>query len=175
MTPAPSNLLALADEQFLALYVANGFNAAAAYREVHPNCSDPAARVLGCRRLTKVHVKARLDELLGDRFKALQMSGDEALYRVALDARSDPRQLVDETGRRLRLHELPDDVANSIEAVEFDEFGNMVKVKLASKTTARRTILEVTGKAKGTPGGVDELVAAMQETLERANGKSPKA
>lgn len=161
--------LSPAEEEFLAIYVANGFNGTAAYREVHPNASDATARVQACRRLTKPNVRDRLGQLLENRWQAIHMTGDEVLARVAMDARSDIRLLVDEHGKRLKLHELPDDIVNSIEAAEFDEQGGIVKVKFASKTAARRSILEVTGKVKG-DSGIDELAAALRQTLEQNAG-----
>jgi hypothetical protein len=88
------------------------------------------------------------------------------LARIGLDATADPRQLVDEHGFALGLHELGDDIASSIESVEF-EGGKLKKVKLASKTIARRTILEVTGKVNG-GNDVDRLADALRETLTRA-------
>ena len=61
-----------------------------------------------------------------------------------MDARADIRMLFDEHGCLLKPHEWPDEIANSIEAVDL----KTGKVKLASKLTARRIILEQTGKLK---------------------------
>lgn len=153
------------DEMFLVLYVANGFNACQAWMSVHPNASAAAARVSACRKLTTANVKARLAELLEDRWKGIHMTGDEVLARVAMDARSDPRQLFDEKGKLLDPHDWPDDIANSIESVKVKPEG--VEIKLASKTAARRTILEITGKVKGAAGTIDELADAMRLTIEK--------
>lgn len=152
--------------EFCLAYVSNGFNATQAYLAVYPNSGYPAARTGGYRLLTNADIKTHLLTLLEDRWKPFHMTGDEVLARVAKDARADVRLLVNEKGERLGLHELPDDIAESVEAVEFDEDGKVRKIKLASKTAARRTILEVTGKVKQT-GGVDELAQALTETLEK--------
>ena len=66
-------------------------------------------------------------------------TGDEALARVAGDARSDIRMLFNAKGALLNPHEWPDEIAHSVEAVDLTSG----KVKLASKSNARRTILEV--------------------------------
>jgi hypothetical protein len=99
------------------------------------------------------------------------MTKDEVLALVAGDARADIRLLVDEKGKRLPLEQLPDALANSLEGVEFDEFGHVHKVKLASKVASRRTILEVTGAVSG-ESGVDQLAALLRETLEQNRAKT---
>ena len=75
---------------------------------------------------------------------------------------SDPRRVQELGISVIKPHEWPDEIANSVEAVDLKRG----KVKLVSKATARRTILEVTGKVKG-EAGVDQLVDAMRQTLER--------
>ena len=87
------------------------------------------------------------------------MSGDEALARVAQDARADIRQLFDEQGNILLPHLWPDELANSVEAVDV----KAGKVKLASKSTARRIILEQTGKLKTIGGILFDHAAYLQE------------
>jgi hypothetical protein len=157
------------DELFLQFYLTNGFNGAAAWREVHPDSKAlGAAGVNACRKLMTASVRARLLELLDDAFwKARQVSAEEVLARVGMDATANARLLVnEETGAPLGLHELSDEILNSVEAVEF-EGDKLKKVKLASKTIARRAILEIAGKVKGAGGGMDELAAAMRETLAR--------
>lgn len=41
--------------QFFDEWLKNGRNATAAYKAIHPNVTDESARVLGCRKLTKVN------------------------------------------------------------------------------------------------------------------------
>ncbi len=140
----PSDLTP-AQHQFALEYVCNGFNATAAYRAAHPNVTYATARMEGSRCLAHPCVRAFLDPQLQSRWKALQPDGDEALGRIALDARADLRLLFDEKGELLKPHEWPDDIANSIESVELRADGG-VKVRLTGKLTARRIILEQTGK-----------------------------
>lgn len=146
-TPPVGNDLSPAQEQFCLTYLANGFNGAAAYKAAYPGIEDAAARACASRLLTNANVKAYLEPRITEHWKALQMDGEEALARVALDARADLRGLFDEHGEPLPPHQWPDDLANSIEAVDLKEDGTY-KVKLTSKGHARRTILEVTGKVK---------------------------
>lgn len=158
--------LKLEHYEFCLNYLANGFNATAAYKATYPGGTDGSARVQGHQLLTNVNVKSFLAAKLQDQWKARQISGEEALGRVALDATSDLRQLSDAQGNILPVHEWPDDLANSIEALEQRPDGT-IKVKLVSKLGARRIILEQTGKLASAAGGLDALAAALREDLER--------
>jgi hypothetical protein len=119
----------------------------------------------GSRTLAKPCIRAFVDQQLRTRWKALHMDGDEALMRVALDARADPRRLFGPDGKMLRPSEWPDDITNSVEALELKVDGG-IKVKFASKTMARRTILELTGKLKSPlEGGMSALARALRGDL----------
>ena len=148
---------------FCLTWLANGFNATAAYKASHPGASTATAMTNGCQLLRNTQVKAFLDRELEKAWTARQMSADEVLMRVALDARADLRTLYDAKGKMLPIAEWPDDLANSIEAVEFDEDQHVHKVKLTSKGMARRTILEVHGRLKpqGAGGSVEELIGLL--------------
>ena len=160
--PVTPSDLTPAQHQFAVEYLSNGFNATAAYRAAHPNVTYATARMEGSRCLAHPCVRAFLDPQLQSRWKALQMDGDEALGRIALDARADLRRLFDEKGALLKPHEWPDDIANSIESVELRADGG-VKVKLTGKLTARRIILEQTGKLKPSiANGVDAVAEAIR-------------
>lgn len=123
------------------------FNATAAYRAGHPGVTENTARVEGSRTLANPDVRSYLRERLEPRWKAMQMTGDEALARVSLDAQADIRLLFDHRGRLLPPSQWPDEIAHSVEAVEMKSRG-IVRVKLVSKLAARRVILELTGMLK---------------------------
>ena len=89
--------------------------------------------------MTKVDIKAFLATRLTEGWKTLHMDGDEALARVAMDARADIRLLFDEKGDFLHPPDWPDEVANSVETVEFYDGGGVKRVRLVSKAAARRT------------------------------------
>lgn len=154
--------LTAAQYEFCLAYLANGFNATAAVRAAYPDVtSDVTIRAMGSENLTKPNIRAFLAPKMQDHWKALQMDGEEALARVALDARADLRGLYDADGKALHPKDWPDDLANSIEAVDLKEDGTY-KVKLTNKGQARRTILEQTGKIKSPLAeSVDALAAAI--------------
>lgn len=158
-----------AQYEFAITYLANGFNASGAAQRAYPNQTKGAALQQGHENLRKPHIKAFILSQLDDRWKSLHMSGDEALARVAGDARADLRMLFGTDGKLLKPHEWPDEIADSVEGVDVEKG----RVKLASKGNARRTILEVTGKVKG-ESTVDQLVEAMKATIEK-NAEKAKA
>lgn len=130
---------------FCLAYVANGFNATAAYRAAYPDASPRSARELGHRLLTKVDIRAFLVIHVTQRWEALQMSGDEVLVRLALVARADPRLLFDDTGQLLSPHQWPDEIALAVEAFRISN-RKTIFVQLANKLGAFRLILEEAGR-----------------------------
>ena len=79
------------------------------------------------------------------------MSGDEALGRVAMDARAAIRLLFDEKGELLSPHDWPDSVAGCVKAIQHGPYG--LKITLVDPLVALRIILEQTGKLKSTGDG----------------------
>jgi hypothetical protein len=170
----PADGLNDSQREFCLNYRANGFNATRAYMAAHPTCKLSTARTEGSRTLDNPNVLRWLERHVGEKWKRLQMSGDEALARVALDARADPRLLFDGTGKPLGPHLWPDAIANSVEAVEYREDGTF-KVKLVAKGAARRTVLEVTGKVKGIGDSIDALAEAIRADQAAHAGASKEA
>jgi phage terminase small subunit len=132
--------------EFCLNYLANGFNATAAYKAAYPGATLRSARELGHRLLTKVDIKTFLATQLAEGWKALHMDADEALYLVSCDARADIRELFDADGHLLPMQQWPDSIAVSVKAIHLGPFGT--KIVLNDKLTARRIILEQTGKLK---------------------------
>lgn len=131
-----------ADRAFALEYLANGFNASAAYRKAHPHVTTESSWVLASRVLGKVAVRAFVDEALAP----YHMTADEAIARLAMDARADVRRLFDRNGKMLAIHDWPDEIVNSIRSVEEGPYG--LRVRLNDSLSARRTILELHGKLK---------------------------
>lgn len=142
LKPLPDQL-----EAFLLVYDSNGGNGVRAWMETHPDTkSHVAAATSAYQALRKPQIRKRLGELREARFRRLQMSGDEALGRVALDAAPDIRRLYDERGKLLPVHLWPDDLVNSVRSVKPGPFGDTIV--LNDSLAARKIILEHTGKLK---------------------------
>lgn len=91
------------------------------------------------------------------------MDGDEALARVALDARADMRDLYDDNGQLLKPHQWPDSIANSVKAYKPGPNGDTVV--LNDSLAARRVILEQTGKLKNPLAGMASLAKLLAGDL----------
>jgi phage terminase small subunit len=167
MNPAIPNGFTVGQYEFALAYLANGGNATRAYLLAHPGVTYGTACVEGHRTLSRPNVRAYIAKQRHSKWKALHMSGDEALMRVALDARADLRGLFNDKGKMLEPHLWPDDLANSIEAVSIKEDGT-IAVKLASKAAARRIVLEQTGKLRSK---LEDTMSALAKALRRDLGK----
>lgn len=155
--------LTLQMESFVRLYDAYLGNGARAYADSHPDCKSYNAACVGASVALRIpKVREKIDALRLARYKRMQMEGDEALALVAMDARADIRGLYDHDGKLLPPHLWPDDIAASVEAVDVVNG----KVKLASKSAARRTVLEQTGRIKGVGEGLDSLAKILAGNFE---------
>lgn len=146
--PGPLPALSDAQRAFALAYISNGFNATRAYETAHPGVTNATARTEGSRYLAKPSVRAFVDDWL----QPYQMSADEALTRLAWDARVDFR-LAFKDGKLLPFEQWPDELINSVKSVEYDGPGTLAKVRLNDSQAARRTILEVHGKLKNPNAG----------------------
>lgn len=152
--------------EFALAYLANGGNATRAYLVAHPAVTYGTAQVEGHRTLTRPNVRAFIAKQRHRKWKSLHMSGDEALMRVALDARADLRGLF-KGSELLEPEYWPDDLANSIESVEVKPDG-AIKVKVCSKLAARRIVLEQTGKLRSK---LEDTMSAIAKALRKDLGK----
>lgn len=152
--------------EFALAYLANGGNATRAYLVAHPEVTYGTAGVEGHRTLSRPNVRQWIAKQRHAKWRSLHMSGDEALMRVALDARADLRGLFTAKGTMLEPHLWPDDLANSIEAVTVKD--GSISVKLTSKAAARRIILEQTGKLRSK---LEDTMSAIAKALRKDLGK----
>jgi hypothetical protein len=129
-------------------YDANGGNGSRAWLASHPSSKSPVAAAQSAyQALKNPQVKARLEALSAARWKRLEMKGDEALARVAMDARPDIRQAYSDDGKLLPVRFWPESLVNSVKAVRQTADGGVV-ITLNDSLAARRIILEQTGKLK---------------------------
>jgi len=86
----PSKLTQV-QELFALEYLANGYNATAAYKTTHPRCAQRTAEVNGSRLLRKAEVRAFIEHEQNERKRRLRMDADEALEGITRHARGDIR------------------------------------------------------------------------------------
>ena len=117
------------ERTFVLAYLANGLNATAAYLAAHPRVVRTSASTLGSQLSREPRVAAAIAEEQAQRWRALHMTADEVLARLAVFARHDERRLFDNTGHLQPVHDLPDDVAARI-----------VSVKVLQESTTRERV-----------------------------------
>lgn len=120
------------EERFCQEYLKdlNAVNAAkrAGYSDRH--AADHAWAIMRRPAIAK-----RIAELMAKREKRTEITADRVLQEVARVAFSDPRQLVDASGKRLRhIDELPDDLAAAVASFEID--AGKVKYRFWDKNSA---------------------------------------
>jgi hypothetical protein len=141
---------ALNDRQrlFIEAYVQNGGNASAAYRTcIAPKVTtDSTAGVEGWRMLRIPKIAAVLEKRRQERFKRLQMQGDEALALIALRARADVADAYDSNGKLLPINRWPESLRLACR-VRGDKDGN-VEWQLPDGLKAAELMAIATGKLK---------------------------
>ncbi len=158
-------VLSPTEEAFVLEYLANGLNALRAYQAVHPRATKNTAAVEGHRTLKKPNVQKFMERERRARFRRLQMDGDEVLARVGMDAAADLAELFDADDEMLPPSKWPLSMRNSIEQITISPDGT-TRVKLASKTAARRTLLEQSGKLRSPlEAGLSALERALRKDL----------
>jgi len=164
-TSAIAEGLTLKQIEFALNWLANGYNATAAYKAAHPEVTSGTARIEGHRTLAKPNIRAWLLSQLESRWAQYEMSADEASARVAMDARADIRLLFDTKGRILPPHEWPDEIASSVRSVRQGKYG--LDVRLNDSLAARRLILELTGKFRSAGHAFGDLAQILAEKWDK--------
>lgn len=130
-------------------------------------------------------IKARIGQLMGERFKALQMDVDEILARTAMIARADARALFDEHGNLRPMSELDEEEAAAVAGIEtLEEFdgtgkdrkkvGDVRKVRLRDPMPALRLLAEHKKLVKAPDDGVNALATALADRLKAARERARK-
>jgi hypothetical protein len=143
-------------------YLENGFNATAAYRKAHPDCTPGTAAVEGWRTLRIPKIAAWLKSRTEAIWKDLQLGAEEALARVGFGATFDIGAIFDEKDKLLAVSKWPLEIRQLVESVDLDKG----KVRFTSRAQCLRIILEQSGKLSSLAGGIDELAAAIRADTE---------
>jgi phage terminase small subunit len=147
-------------------YVAAGFSAGGAHQSAWQLMQDPL-------------IKARIAELMNERFKKLHMEVDELLARTAMLARADVRGLYDENGKLLAPSDLDMETAVGVASVKvYEEFsgtgkdrvkvGETKEVRLRDPMPAIRLLAEHKKLVKVPDTGVNALANALASRLRAA-------
>lgn len=97
--------------------------------------SAKTAHSQGPRLLGHAGVAAAIAAAKEKRAEKVGLRAEEVLEQVRLLASADPRRIVDEKGRLIPLHKLPDDIAMAVSSVEVTKDGSL-KYRLWDKNSA---------------------------------------
>lgn len=113
-----------ADELFVLEWFANGRNATAAYRSLHPKALATTCATEGWRVLRKPKVQALIAEERKRRRDVLQADADEAMENLTSYARANIQDFFDPTTRKLRnILDVPREIAKAVKALKPTPFG----------------------------------------------------
>lgn len=131
---------------FVEHYLANGGNATQA--AISAGYAPRSAHVEGCKLLKNPNVAAQVAERTKTAVQEASLTTDRVLRELGCIVHFNPKKLLDEKGKLKSLHELDDDTARAIATVEFDEKGNMVKVRAWDKNAATANAMRYLGLMK---------------------------
>lgn len=120
-------------------YLANGGNATRAYMEVFNVEKENIAGVEGCKLLRNPSVSAYIDERRSAALSRSALTVERWYQEIARLSFFTPKKLVDENGKLKPLHELDDDTAAALGAIEAEVGADgtvVTRVRPHSKTTA---------------------------------------
>ncbi len=133
-------------ELFVAEYVANGGNATRAYLSASGDTVKvTTAGVEACRLLKDPKVRAAVDAATTERFKRLEMKGDEAIALLSLTARADLAQAYDEDGQQLPFWQWPEALRLAVKGIKPD--GTVIP---QDPRKARELMAVATGRLRAT-------------------------
>lgn len=170
-------------EAFCLAYIANGQNATRAAIEV--GYTQNASRQAGHRLYSDPLIRARIKELLDEKFKALHMGADEVLARAALIARADIRGLFNDDGTLKSPHELNDAEAAALAGLDvLEEFsgtgkdrvkvGETKKVRLRDPMAAIRLLAEHHKLVRTPDEAANAIFGALADRFKAARERKRK-
>lgn len=128
-TTNKAEAIAVKEALFVDAYMANGCNAADAYRAAGYKASNPnVAKVEGCRMLQRPSVQERLETRRAEALAASKLTADEVLQSLARAVRFDPRKLFNEDGSLKPVHQLDAETADALAGIEVVEMAGGMKV-----------------------------------------------
>jgi phage terminase small subunit len=125
-------------------------NGTQAYLRSHPECTNVrTAATAAWRLLRKAEIASVIERERQRRYKALQMSADEALAVISRVARADLGECYDQKGKMLPFHLWPDSIRRAVKTLKEDKDGRLT-VQLDDRLRAAELMAQAGGKLKNT-------------------------
>lgn len=133
-------------------------------------------------------IRARIKELTRKKLTRADCTADRVMQELARVAFASVKDMFDEEGNLIPVHELPDDVACTISGIDVeykvergrDEDGNqtqvvsrVAKIRRASKNDALKVLAQHLKLIGPTPEEVGDAAMAFAKALEAANRRAP--
>ncbi len=162
LRPVPG--LTINQQGFALDWLANGYNAALAYRRFYPEASVATAETNGPRLLRNAQVKHFITQQVERTLGSMQMAVDEAMGRLALISRATLDMAFDEHDNLRPPSAWPPALKEAARLYD----GEQRKLQLTDKLQSLRTILELAGKLRNPMAdSVDALAEAILADRER--------
>jgi hypothetical protein len=158
LTSAPEHPLRLREQVFVACLFVTNFNATKSY--------ELAGYKPGRHNAARLFKKPRIQAAIAAKLAPRIMDGDEALQRLTLNARFDPRKLF---ASDKKIAALPDEVAFALKAVTPTRYGN--RLEWHDTQRANELLARAGGRLKETvklEHSLEDIIAA---SLQPAEGK----
>lgn len=170
-------------EEFCLYYISNGQNASKAAASA--GFSPKTSKEIGGQLLRDPLIKARLGELLAEKWKKLHMDADEVLARTAMVARADVRQLFNDDGTLKPISEIDETAAAAIAGIEvLEEFdgkgkdrvkvGETKKVRLRDPMPALRLLAEHKKLVRTPDEAANAIFGALADRFKAARERKRK-
>lgn len=167
--PESTRRLTPLEEKFCQLYAVDGLSGNAAYRQA--NSCDLPATVIGTavyRLQKRPAVKARIAELRREQATQLIMTRADVLNGLARIAMFDPRNLYDENGDLLPIHELDDVTAASIVGIKAQRLNTPT-----AEDPTKTTLITADVKLADKKAALDSLAKAMGLFTDKIEHSGP--
>jgi hypothetical protein len=150
-------------KQFAYIYAGRP-NAAAAYREAFPGCTEDTCATNGPRLLKDPAVVELVTALRAPILEQYDATAARTIEELSYAALLDPGELYDAEGKLLPVHQMPTHVRRAIASIEYGKFG--LKIKLVSKEAAVGLLMRYHGLLK------DKTEHSLSESLEALLARS---
>jgi phage terminase small subunit len=121
-------------------------NVVEAYLQAGYHCTRESASASGGDLLGKPRVARALAEARAKRLGLAEMDADDAMRRIGVIARFDPRKLFDRAGRMLAIQDWPDDAALAVKTIDDNTSGR--RVSFEARLPALLAIAEAGGRIR---------------------------
>ena len=152
---------------FIETYVRNGANGTRA--AIEAGYSPKTANEQAARLLANVSLRAEIERRQRELAESYRLRTENVILELTRIVHADPVMLYDEKGKLLPIHRLPEEIRKAIASVEYDDEGQICKIKLWDKNSAIDKAMKHLGLFREDN---QQKTAIIQQFLEAVSGHS---